>query len=1076
MLDNQPVPQQQAFAEAFDNIIRALRQGADQDVIETLLRNAGAQLTEEKPIHLEDVANELKLDYQATVHLLHNKRPASEIILAAIVDWVQAKRLVAPGITISLEVEPSSEEEFIQIPYKKEYLKKDNDTILHFLEKEFTGQDLTKSKTNYDLNAIRGKTINVTYAWKYATGQEILRHHGHDGNSLNLFFLGTSTPPLFGIHNIDVCETGHIISQASLQKGLKKEPTLLVKGIGTVDMQPDFPMLAMQDPNIQGVSTGGFVESLRKTKTTVKGVGAQSRLQLTMDEFFVPNLLQMIINEPLESRGNLIVNITGHSRGGITSFIMADCAAKFIRMLAEGEEGIDYNVETLAASTKMGVGSLRNAIGNIKANTDKVQIHVCALDPVEGARSMTDWDPLGDYIPKFSVPVQGLTAPIECSYVSMPPAVTQAKIFFASDERRSGFRPTIPSFADTTKVELMRIPGKHGSLTGNFGNDVGNGQFAYPSLEHDETFQDALVGIFDQTLIEMNKAMNSEQNLPPFPLNTFRRIFRQPEYQGTFHLLYQGVLKLFPEESSQETIMEDELIALMLAMMTSYPQHNVVIYDALARDARVAIENHKLKLLSLQKEWRHDTNIGAMFDRDPWQGERTVYIRGKKLRGDIIWHDHSLESLVPTLLPDELYYGRTFQPVPYAFGKNETDPLAIQFYQFKNKIASLAQTYQLTNEQVKNSVFDTDFVTFSTAIEEALQHPDNQEFVINLLRELIIDMDYKYHMVPANEFVAQLAQFCSHPLVREMPQDCARLQMRAIETFVQTKGIHYLSTEEASKLITQIDEFISRLENADADHEHLIGLERGEREFYIEQLFELKEKCRVMVELDKYLIGIEVYMETKPRVTGQTVDEPQAFRQQLINIRAGMNNMPSQAARIELEELLQNYYGTKKHQGSFRFWRNREPGSIMALKKVGEQIDNQMIYKEMERIANRERERILKQDLDKFISELDGYLGSFRIFHLRKPDPSTGVLREKLNDIRSKLAEQSIERSVFEMKQLIEEYIEDRHAKFSLAGLVLDAGTVSALKKAAFERKAEEFAIAKEHVEAAGKMLSIKRY
>lgn len=1065
MLDNQPISHQHPFTDAFGNIIRALRNDADQAVIKTLLRNADGHLAQEQPLSLEEVANELKLDYQATIHLLQNKRPESDIVLATIADWVQAKKLVAPGMAIRLEEEPLSSDEFLEVPLKKEYLQKDNETILHLLEKEFTGQDLTKPKTNYDLHALRGRTDNVTYAWKYATGQEVLRQHGDDNNHLNLFFLGTSTPPLFGIHNIDVCETGHIISQASLQSGLKREPTLLVKGIGTIDMQPDFPMRAMQDHNIQGVSTGGFVELIRKTKTTVKGVGAENRLQLAMDDYFVPNVLQMIANQPLTSRGELIVNIAGHSRGGITSFIMADCAAQFIQTLAEGVEGVDYHIEALAMSTKMGVGAIRRAIADIKANANKIHIHVCALDPVEGARSMTNWDPLGGYVPKFNVPVQGLSAPIECSYVAMPPAVTQAKIFFAADERRSGFRPTIPSFSDTAKIELVRIPGKHGSLTGNFGNDAGNGQFAYPSLEQNPPFQDALIGIFDQTLLEMNKLLHSEQALPPFPLNTFRRILRQPEYQGTLNLLRQGVQKIFAQEINDETLTEDEWMDCMFKMMASYPQHNLVIYDALARDARAALEKHKLQLLTLQKEWRHDTNMSAMLDRDPWQNDRTIYIRGKKLHGDIMWHEHSLESLAPTLLPDELYYGSTSQAVPYTFGKNETDTLAVQFYQFKNKIASLAQTYQLTNEQAKHHIFDTTFVTFATAVDHALQDAQNQEFVMNVLRELIIDLDFKYHLVSANEFVAQLARFCQNPLMSAMPLECARIQMYALETFGATKGMHYLSAEEINKLMMQIDYFASRLMNANIHSEDFLEFEQSERLNYIERLLEWKEKCRVMSELDKYIIGIEVYMENKPKITGQTVDVSQALCQELINLRTKLNTFSSQDARHELEELLDHYYGTKQHQGNFRFWRNQEPGSILALKKVKEQIDNNAIYQEVARIANTEMDRVIKQDLDKFIRELDGYLGSFRVYHLRGPDLSTQTLRDKLNDIRVKLAENTAEESAFQMKQLIQEYIEDRPAKLAVAGLVLDAGTVSALKKAASERQAEEFAIAKERTE-----------
>ncbi len=346
--------------------------------------------------------------------------------------------------------------------------------------------------------------------------------------------------------------------------------------------------------------------------------------------------------------------------------------------------------------------------------------------------------------------------------------------------------------------------------------------------------------------------------------------------------------------------------------------------------------------------------------------------------------------------------------------------------------------------------------------------------VQNVLRELIIDLDFKYHLVSANEFTTQLAHFCRNPLVKVLPVDCASLQMQALETFMATKGMHYLSAEETNKFIIQIDYFISRLMNTDIGSEDFLELAQSERQRYIEWLLELKEKCRVMVELDKYIVGIEVYMENKPKITGQTVDVSQALRQELINLRTKLNTFSSQEARHELEELLEHYYGTKQHQGSFRFWRNQEPGSILALKKVKEQIDNNAIYQEVARIANTEMDRIVKQDLDKFIRELDGYLGSFRVYHLRGPDLSTQTLRDKLNDIRTQLDEQNIEESAFQMNQLIQAYIEDRPAKLAVAGLVLDAGTVSVLKKAASERQAEEFAIAKERTESERKVIKIK--
>jgi hypothetical protein len=970
------------FSNKFDEILRAVNQDEEASEIIQLIEEAGELLVSDEPLRLDDVLNELRKDYHVTLHALSRKEKAN-LLNAAIFAWESEKKITKPSQA------SSSSELVIKEAVPKEYISVDNQRLKAILTEEFSGQELKNPKS--------------TYAWKYKSGQETIFKAHPDNNALNIFFLGTSTPPLFGLHAVDVCETGHVISQASLQKGMKKEPTLLVKGIATIDMAPHFPLDALENPKINGVSSGGFIESFRKTKTTVKGVGVESRLMLTMDQFFVPNLLKMISNEPLERRGELVLNIAGHSRGGITTFIMADCANQFIQTIANGKEGEDYSVDALAFSTGMGKVAIINAIANIKAHADKIKIHVCALDPVEGARSMTGWDPFGDYIPKCIVKVEGLTKPITCSYVAMPPAVNEMTILLAADERRSGFRPTIPSTDNSTRVNFIREHGKHGTLTGNFGNDAGQGQFHYPSFEKDLALQDGILGLFDQTLLQINKALHRQTDLPPFPLNTFRRIVRQPEYVNTFNLLKQA-MTVAKRGKTAEPETQEALIDMMQEVMAQNPQDNVVIYDSLQREAKAAIENHKDKLLSLKKEWQHDTNIGEMLDRDPWHEDRTVYIRGKEIKGTVMWKEKPLATLAPVYLPDALYYGRKTQPMSYQFGYEKMDEVVKAFCQYKNKIDTVAQTYKISKAQASSTLFDKQFIELALMMNDALADPSTQKMAWEMLKELMIDLNYKYHLIPSQEFVDKLQPHCKVEL-ENLPGECEKTQFKAIHDYINTKGCHWLTTEEAEKLIEHIDVLLKQLELPDAM-----------------QLVEFQEMLRVMVELDQYVVGLELYSEGKRKHTGQTTAEVDELGRQLRQLRRSLNFMESKEARARLEIILSTYCEKKGFQGIFSRLVKSAPGSVLAIQQVMQHIKQAVVLKEIDHITARDTERVVREDIDHYIKGLEDY---FKTYKLYAPAETSRQLLADLKILHDRVGEQDIDKTAYDLRKLLKDYSEN---------------------------------------------------
>lgn len=895
----------------------------------------------------------------------------------------------------------------LQDTSSKEYIKRDNRHLYTVLSQEFKSQAIGNEKS--------------TYAWKFKSGQNNL----NKANEINLFFLGTSTPPLFGIHDKDVCETGHVICQAALQKAQQGAPTLLVKGIATVDMDPSFPLDALNDTSIRGVFVDDSLKQyVRKQTTTVVGTGAETRLDVAMNQYFIPNLFKMLNERSLDNRDELIINIAGHSRGGITSFIAADCINEFIEVIANGKEGVDYSIADLAKNLEMDEEEVRRAVEDIKANQAKLKIKVCALDPVEGARSMEGLNVpfMGSNSPRINVPIKGLKKAVSCSYESMPERVTDAFVFLANDERRSGFRPTIPTFSGNTRVMYKREHGKHGGLTGNLGNDSGNGQFNYETFKDNPELQDAMLGIFDETLSTINEFFAKDNGLPPFPRNTIRRIFRQGEYSNTKALLLEALKNDGVVIGNHS---EDELIEAIESRMLSNPTLNIVFYEMLKKDAQKALENQKKGLLSLEKEWRRDSNISALLDRDPWESERRVYIRGQKIRGTIKWHEFNLTELAPKGLPDSIYYGANQDGMPFPFNK-ENEALLVEFNRLKSKINFLANNRSgLSKEDIIRSLQE-DIANLKLMVNEKankMEQPLPHEFLMQVTQmcaELFIDLDHRHHLLSSDEVMTLFEGIMEKNLLEYVPEYCILMQYSYIHAYIGKNDLTTLSPEEIEALAMHVEMLKERMM-------HYPQVEQF-RNAHI-YLDELIKRLELRAELDQYIELIGDYISSKSTMTGQDTIEIKALVEKLEELRLNINQRVASESRAEMEVLLKDYKEKKGFQnisGQLRgYLVGSLPGSVVCINDIEKKIDEKKVTKAIRDIHHHpEFARLVESDLDNYIKVIEDYRKS------KKLSENDTTLLEQLKALKEQIGTIPISEIDEEMQMLTKKYIQDNpHAE-----------------------------------------------
>ncbi len=1035
---------QSALKTSLEKLFSSILSDANISTVKKQLIEADTLLAQCDVVDLQDFeleVNGINYAFNDLVEL-SSALPQFEPLKSTLITWTQANKVIGLNLAqleepITQEInaqEPPGPPSIVQTqidPAKEKYLQKDNAYLRDLLAEELKNQSLGTSKSKY--------------AWTFKSGQETLRNGKDDNDEINIFFLGTSTPPLFGIHNIDVCESGHVICQAALQKAQLGRATLLVKGIATADMDEQFPMEALDKPSIFGGGSG---------YTTVKGTGADTRLTVTMEQFFIPTLFKMLINKPLAMRDNLTINLSGHSRGGITTFIMADCADQFINFLVNKQEGVDYKLSELAQTYQIEEAQLASIIADLKENHQKIKTKVCALDPVEGARSMAQWDHFltwreGKYIPQIGVKVKGIKAPFNCSYTEMPARVSNAMVFLASDERRSGFRPTIPTFAPTTEFSCKQIAGKHGTLTGNFGNDGNQGQFMFKTFEGDPILKDAILGIFDETLININEFISHDGELPPFPRNTVRRIFNQPEYDNTKKLL----LDVLSSHMDINDLDEDTLVEECEKLMLANEKSNIIFYDSLYHDAKNAMMHQKSKILNLEKDWRHDTNVGAVIDRDAWEKERRVYIRGMKVGGTVKWHEFKLDEVAPTRLPEPFYYQHHVNFTSTSASSSEGSPstsalaydvalegLFAEFYQLKNKIELIANSPQMTREQKQAALFNKEFSTVLSSLTRLSTDGRHHGLINKMISELMIDIVSRYKICNDKKIQNYFEANNLEVDFNKLNYDCMQEQVDALQTYFAKDGINILSLDEVS-----------------AFYDHVCDLEEklpSENEDSLAFLRELKAKALVQEEIDSYINALEVYIESKMTMTGQTADVAQDLHKVLSKIRTSLINKSADDVKRELQVMIEVYIQGKEHQSYLGKIMKKDPASVAALKSAEKHIHGKQMNRDITRVTKALELPNLKADLTLYIQSMSDYIGSFK---WRSPDKDTVALKDHLLVLKEKITDGVEEEDLIairiEMNKLIENYINSHPA--SLTGG--DSPSVKALKNVKEELYKQRF-------------------
>jgi hypothetical protein len=473
---------------------------------------------------------------------------------------------------------------------------------------------------------------------------------------------------------------------------------------------------------------------------------------------------------------------------------------------------------------------------------------------------------------------------------------------------------------------------------------------------------------------------------------------RQPEYVNTKNLLLQSLL--FKDGSLEiDKLKEDELISMMYKDMAENSKDNIVFYDCLSRDAQAALENHKEKLRLLEKDWRHDTNVGERFDRDAWQEDRTVYIRGKKVFGVVSWHEAKLEQLAPVYLPNTMYYGQSEPCVIREFKNKFDDDMVIRFYQLKNKIDTIAHTPNLLNEEAKRAIFDSEFNEFAKMLPQVTNH----NLLKNMVAELMIDLDYKYHLVDSHDFAHQLNLADSQNRFEEFPEFCHKVQSDALQTYLQKNGFLSLSLEETIKLSEHVNDLMLREAS--------------------ENLVLLSDQLQVKAELDQYIKALEAYIESKQTMTGQQTDAVRSLKDTLLAVRLDLDKRSPSEVRETMKAALDSYVSEKKFQGYISSWVKPAPGSVQCIHAVEHEIHTAKVRQELKRLHSLNQTEWVKGDLQKYIHELDLYIQSYK---WRSPDARTVKLLDDLRALESQFVSNSIEKTERQMNALIDDYIQDK--------------------------------------------------
>ena len=401
------------------------------------------------------------------------------------------------------------------------------------------------------LESLQGKTCIVTkndeaeiidfdknevVAWEFKTDAVNSKVNPNTNNEINIFFHGTGTIPLFLVEHTFTHEGGNPLAHFAYEKAELGLPSLLVKGVGSVKTDEFAPVRFILDQTAP-VEGGSAAE-------IAMGVGIHGRIQLAMEEFYIPKVIELIeasISNNKTEPYPLNVNISGHSRGAITTFAMADCVDKWMKFVRDSSPNEFEQMKVAIFKKYPHLGDkIDLALLYIKQNKVKLNTKIMALDPVEGAMAIGDTQ-LPNVQPKISVKLFDVGEPLNCQYSEMPDSVTEMNIRLAQDERRESFQPTIPSARPNTQLNIQVGVGTHSTYSGNTGNSDGAGQYRRFTDHFKYEAVNACIDLFE---LDMAQKM-SQGPLPPIRFSILERVYENKSpYERTRKAIGDYINKL----------------------------------------------------------------------------------------------------------------------------------------------------------------------------------------------------------------------------------------------------------------------------------------------------------------------------------------------------------------------------------------------------------------------------------------------------------------------------------------------------------------------------------------------------
>ncbi len=473
-----------------------------------------------------------------------------------------------------------------------------------------------------------------THAWRFQTGDAALKNG--EATQMNITFLGTGSEPLFANHDFGMREGGDTLCQLALEKSLyAKEPTLLVRGVGTyLKTNSEYPLQALFDTNLPTAGgTGGLGF----------GTGIDRRIQLALEEFYIPNLLTLINNQiknnPDGPMQPVQVNIIGHSRGGITTYYMASLIDTWLKHIQQSNIS-DETIETIAPLYGFEPEDFKAAIHAIKENKIQCATNLLIYDPVEGRFRSGSSALQGE--PTIAINnLKGFKGSFNATCAVMPETVKKATIFVAESERRMDFRPTIAEFAPGTQCNVMQQLGTHSTMTGNLGDDTALlGAYAYPTFKVDDpksaAFAKQIVNaMIDRAVIDARYVLYKDTP-PPIPRDILRRILFE-DATSLADLVYpitrNYLLNAIPGNEKMTPIELIEAAEQSLQNPTLNSRLHYLLKKDISELFQSKEEEKKSVINNLLLDMKKDTTqspIGALAVQNPLE-DRQIFVRNKQL-------------------------------------------------------------------------------------------------------------------------------------------------------------------------------------------------------------------------------------------------------------------------------------------------------------------------------------------------------------------------------------------------------------------------------------------------------------